>query len=353
MSGKERCLLIDFHHLGDAVMAFPAIRGLGRKYDVFVACRPEAASVFELIVPQDRILSVDARWAGPSEDRSNQPLDWLHWIGRTAREWRELGFAASFSGWCDPRVDLLACRAGIAHRAGLPVAGINYYVWRAFRLPSKLGAMKVFQMAATVLAGKKLLTHPISRPDWFQHHREDWAQVIATAGVEADDSLPWFPVPEVPVPRSGWVCHSGSEQVIKQWPVQKWKELHAALEARLHAPVRVIRGPGESLEGWGLPGDRIVDSDSIPRLVEILAGAEGLVCLDSFPAHLAAAMGTPAVTLFGSQDPRWFSPFQMEGGIVKGQEGAEPNERFLEEVSVDHVMEVFENRLSSNRDCGE
>jgi len=40
----------------------------------------------------------------------------------------------------------------------------------------------------------------------------------------------------------------------------------------------------------------------------VLAGARGVLANDSGAAHLAAALGAPTVTLFGSTDPRWTAP---------------------------------------------
>jgi heptosyltransferase-2 len=48
-----------------------------------------------------------------------------------------------------------------------------------------------------------------------------------------------------------------------------------------------------------------------------LAGCDAVLCHDSFPAHLAAALGKPVVTIFGSGEPDWFAPFNNRQRVVQ------------------------------------
>lgn len=322
-------------------MAFPAVRGLRGKYDVHVACLPASAPVFELVLSRDRIIPLAAPWGGNERGSVADVFRWMDWIHATAAQLRTHGFAASFSGWCDPRVDLLACKAGIPLRAGLPAVDVNYYVWEAFHLPSRLRRIQAFQFLARAIAGRRLLTHPVVRRDYRQHHRDDWAQVIATAGVQPDTTLPWFQwgKDESAPSQACWLLHPGSEQAIKRWEMEKWGQLRIRLEKETGAGVKVIQGPGEMLPDSLFPPGAILPSSSVDELVRILAVARGLVCLDSFPAHLAAAMGIPVVTLFGRQDPCWFSPYGADSGLVTVNDGGKERVApLLEEVTVEMVM---------------
>jgi len=47
----------------------------------------------------------------------------------------------------------------------------------------------------------------------------------------------------------------------------------------------------------------------VRSLASALAAVDALVCHDSLPGHLAAALGKPVVTVFGSGEPDWFSPW--------------------------------------------
>ncbi|MFM8229921.1 MAG: glycosyltransferase family 9 protein, partial [Chthoniobacterales bacterium] len=47
----------------------------------------------------------------------------------------------------------------------------------------------------------------------------------------------------------------------------------------------------------------------VRSLASALAASDAVVCHDSLPGHLAAALGKPVVTIFGSGEPDWFAPW--------------------------------------------
>ena len=42
-----------------------------------------------------------------------------------------------------------------------------------------------------------------------------------------------------------------------------------------------------------------------------------MLCHDSLPAHLAAALGKRVVTIFGSGEPDWFAPWSNRDRVVQ------------------------------------
>ena len=66
-------------------------------------------------------------------------------------------------------------------------------------------------------------------------------------------------------------------------------------------PVRWCAGPEETLAG-------AVRIDDLYELAEWLATARVYIGNDSGITHLAAAVGTPVVALFGPTDPRIWAP---------------------------------------------
>ena len=86
-----------------------------------------------------------------------------------------------------------------------------------------------------------------------------------------------------------------------------------ALAGRLEAPAVFAVGPVER-ERWGeavlarLAAVAAVVEPTLAELAGLLAAAGVFVGNDSGPAHLAAALGTPTVALFGPTDPRHFAP---------------------------------------------
>ncbi|MCP5115032.1 MAG: glycosyltransferase family 9 protein [bacterium] len=109
-------------------------------------------------------------------------------------------------------------------------------------------------------------------------------------------------VPRIDAPqrdRAFAVIHPFSGSARKNWPLDRFRELGAALERQM--PVRWCSGPGEELP-------EATRFDDLYDLACWLTGARLFVGNDSGPAHLAAAVGTPVIALFGPTDPEVWAP---------------------------------------------
>ena len=99
-----------------------------------------------------------------------------------------------------------------------------------------------------------------------------------------------------------------------------------------------------SLSKEGVEGAHFFDLLGKTSLIDVIAlmeKAELVVCCDSGPMHLAAAMGKKIVALFGPTDPQRFGPYPLE----------DPNHRViwtsdLRELSPELVMEAIREMKS-------
>ncbi|MDD2764230.1 MAG: glycosyltransferase family 9 protein [Opitutaceae bacterium] len=111
--------------------------------------------------------------------------------------------------------------------------------------------------------------------------------------------------------------HPGSGSPRKNWPAARWLELIG----RLETPVLLVLGEAET-ESWSAPslGRLLPPSVEVSRNLPLLDLAARLAqCRlflghDSGLSHLAAAVGTPCVLLFGPTDPAMWAP---PGGHVR------------------------------------
>jgi ADP-heptose:LPS heptosyltransferase len=67
--------------------------------------------------------------------------------------------------------------------------------------------------------------------------------------------------------------------------------------------------PANEIQTDGRDARPTLQTPDLPALVAALASCDAILCHDSFPAHLAAALGKPVVTIFGSGEPDWFAPW--------------------------------------------
>jgi ADP-heptose:LPS heptosyltransferase len=101
---------------------------------------------------------------------------------------------------------------------------------------------------------------------------------------------------------------------VKRWPADRFAALADALMEQGHRPV-VIEGPdergvGRSVASLCRMGVEVVElRGSLRDSAAMLARARLFVGTDSGLAHVAAAVGTPAVTLFAAADPERVAPY--------------------------------------------
>ena len=96
------------------------------------------------------------------------------------------------------------------------------------------------------------------------------------------------------------MIHPFSGSAKKNWPMENYLEL----ASRLDLPAAFTAGPEETLPE-GTPARRFDDAWD---LAVCLANASYYIGNDSGPTHLAAAVGTPTIAIFGPSDPRVWAP---------------------------------------------
>jgi heptosyltransferase-1 len=102
----------------------------------------------------------------------------------------------------------------------------------------------------------------------------------------------------------------------KCWPADRFGALCRSIRDMLGLRCVVNYGPGENdlanaVRTASGGADPLVYNDELGPLMAILRGAKCIVGGDTGPLHLAIALGTPAVALFGPTDPARNGPFRI------------------------------------------
>jgi len=114
--------------------------------------------------------------------------------------------------------------------------------------------------------------------------------------------------------------HPGSRSPHRIWPAECFAEIITRLLARGVTPI-LVAGPGEQTVVREIqsklpsPALEISRPLSIPQLAALFATGNVVLCHDSGPMHLAAAVGTRVVALFSSQNVATWKPLG-EGHIT-------------------------------------
>jgi heptosyltransferase III len=110
------------------------------------------------------------------------------------------------------------------------------------------------------------------------------------------------------------LVHPGTRSAYRIWPVERFAEVCDRLQDKLGAQVFVTAGAAEQ----PLVADickhtrshlvALDPSRSVGALAALLAQFDAVLCHDSGPMHIAAAVGTPVIALFGSQNATIWRP---------------------------------------------
>jgi len=312
---KPPLLIVELHHLGDAVMSLPFVRGAREKFEVHVLCRPATKSVYDLLAEPPRVHSWEPPWV------DDQPC--AAWTAISAardegRILRPLEFAAAVCVWADARAEILLAETRAPRRIGFPMTRANYYAsdlpWRRQRLWSGRFLEAFWRISH---AGHPALTHLLHRESPRQSHLRCWEQIAGSLDISCDYSVPWMKVAadSPQKKRPVLAVHALARVPSKQWPVARWRKLLNSPQVTDRFDLLEIFPPGtepvtpESVHKLHTP--------DLASLASALQGADAVLCHDSLPAHLAAALGKPVVAIFGSGEPDWFAPWNNRDRVVQ------------------------------------
>ena len=124
------------------------------------------------------------------------------------------------------------------------------------------------------------------------------------------------------------VIHPFAGSKKKCWPLEHFRQVAATIQK--HIPVKWCAGPEDNLP-------EAVRFDDLYDLSCWLGTARLYIGNDSGPTHLAAAVGTPVVALFGESDPAVWSP---RGPHVRIAAAAA-----MHEISVHEVLRLIADML--------
>ena len=286
---KPHVLVARLDNDGDVLLAGPAVRAVaaGARRVTFL-CSPRAKAAAELLPGVDDVLTYDAAWIA-ADPPALDPSDVLGLVGRLST----LGL--------DQAVILTSF-----HQSPLPLA----LLLRMARVP---------QVAAiSVDYPGSLLDVRHQVPDHL-HEVERNLSLVATLGhflpAGDDGRLRVRRQPDrapAGVPAGRYVVvHPGASVPARAWAPEANARLVARL-AELGCQVVVPGAPSERTlcAGVAAAAPGAVDlsgATGLAGLAEVLAGADAVVVGNTGPAHLAAAVGTPVVSIYAPTVPasRW------------------------------------------------
>ena len=159
-------------------------------------------------------------------------------------------------------------------------------------------------------------------PPWRadEHEIVRWCRLLSAYGIAADPAEIKLRLPpsDGSAPRTT-VVHPGASSAARQWPVERFAAVARAERQRGRSVVVTGSGGERGLacrlaEAAGLPARSVLAGRTdLLQLARTIAGAGRVVCGDTGVAHLAVALGTPSVTVFGPTSPAHWGPRGDDG----------------------------------------
>lgn len=281
----SRTVVIGVNWLGDTVMSLPALAAL-RKWlpqeEIHVVCPAPLSDLVRMAHVADQV------WGWP--EGNWQRINFL----RSIEPARAILFPNSFrSAW-------IAMWAGIPERWGYSGQ------WRSFLLNPSVPALR--------------------RPQ-ASHHSELYLELLRAMGWSGEATPVHLSVPEeaqewaletlgerASGTRLVGICPGAAYGPAKRWPLERFTDAARSLIRSHGAKVVIVGSSAEReelnrmAEELGRDAVNLAGRTDLPRLAALLSQCDLLLCNDSGPMHLAAALGVPVVAVFGSTDPAATAP---------------------------------------------
>jgi heptosyltransferase-2 len=299
----ESLLVLAPNWLGDAVMALPAIADVRRAFPsarLVVAARKAVADLFRLVPGVDDVIT-------------------LQWSGRL---WQRRAFVAD------------AARLAQMN-AGAAILFPNSFA--AAWLVTRAGVSERWGYGADMRT--RLLSRAIARPRGSRHQAAYYQHLTRELGIEGGPLEPVLVVPERAAAEArallagrGWdtvrplavFAPGAAYGTAKRWHLPYVAQVAADLVRQRNVACVFVGGPGDMAavrEVVGLAergaAPHFIDlcgQTSIEMLAAVMQSASICVANDSGAMHMAAAIGTPVVALFGPTREWETAPLTRPGG---------------------------------------
>ena len=334
-----RVLVARLDSAGDVLLTGPAVRAVAATAEVVMWCSPRGAAAARLLPGVTDVLVAGVEWIGADPapvdpDRTHQLVDRLR----------------------DLAVDQAAVLTSF-HQPSLPTA-----------LLCRLAGIPVVAAVSEANPGSLLDVRHRVADDLHEVRRN--LSLVATLGHRlpaGDDGglAVRGPLPPSPVPRPYVVVHPGAADPARAWHPDR--SAAAVEQLRAHGwHVAVTGGPDEvaltrHVAATGDPG--VIDlggATDLAGLAGVLADADAVVTGNTGPAHLAAAVRTPVVSLYAPTVPAtrwrpWGVPHELLGDLDIACAGCRartcpvPGHPCIDTVRADAVVAAV-RRLLADRD---
>lgn len=283
----KNILITRTDRLGDVILSTPALRAVREGYPdsrITVITTPYTKDCVEGNPYINDVLVYD------KNGKQNGVINSF----KFAMELKKRKFDIAFILHPTNRMNLITFLAGIPRRIGYD-RRMGFLLTQRVRHDKQSGEKHEIDYtldlvrAAGLTPVSKVLYMPLKRDV-----RRKISGILSAAGVDPSDRL--------------IAIHPSSSCPSKKWPVERFAGITDRLIDRYNVKAVIISGPSGIQDAERMAGSMTHDvinmsgKTSIPELGALLKRCELFISNDSGPVHVACAVGTPVVAIFGRKD---------------------------------------------------
>lgn len=326
-------LIVRLGALGDVVHAIPAAAALKRKFPdarIDWLVDRKHREIVDLVTVIDRTIAINSSSLGG-------------WI-EAVRTLRQTSYTAAIDLQGLLKSAVLARASGAEHVIGFSIYHLREKTARPFySTTADVGADHIIVRNINLLRAVEVDSAEIEFP-----LRAPASDVLERLRERLPDARPFV------------LINPGAAWPNKRWPPERFSALASFIRDEVGMTPVVVWGPGEETLAHGivsLSSGAAVEAPptSVTDLVALTRAASLLISGDTGPLHIATAVGTPVVALFGPTDPARNGPYAAEDVSVSRYDACDCHyERrchqsawCLADVSVSEVCAAVQRRLRS------
>lgn len=307
--------------IGDQILFFPTLDDLKRHYpqaQVDVIVEPQAKSAYQVCKSVHSVLTFDFK-------NRNSLADWGNLLGKIREREYDIGLALG-PHWT---VDALLWLTGIPTRSGYGGNSVGeFFLTNPVPLKTEQYAAHMYHdllqgLGITTPCPELTVNVPKRAIEWAEAEQKQ----LGLLGPQGSNYV---------------LIHPGSHPLAKKgvniYPVENWQKIIRDFQQRQpELPIVAIQGPEDQKWVSALkqvnPDLKVTAPGDIGKLAAMIAGASLMVCTDSAPMHLAVAVQTYLIALFGPTDPAKLLPASDQFISIKS-----PTEQ-MADISPETVLE--------------
>jgi heptosyltransferase-3 len=339
----DRILVLKLRAIGDVVLStavLPSLRTAFPNSEIHFLTETASVPVVQHNPNIDRVWELSlGKWAKLPAGRG--VLESLRFV----KTIRAQHFDLVFDLFGNPRSAFLSCISGAPRRVGFRFRGRKY----AYNIRVSPRGDRV-------------------------HEVEFNLDALREADITIQSPEPFFPISETDSQKiDRWIAEEGIQNGFligihpwgswpaKRWPLASFSAITDWLVTRYDARVVVLWGPGEREQAEAVvraaqSSIHLAPQTTLSELGALLARCKLVIANDSGPMHIAAAVGTPTVGIFGPTNPKLQGPYGPKN-TAAFKEGLTclgcnrltcPDGSCMNRLSVEEVAKVVEGVIERN-----